>query len=159
MVSEGLESKETKPFCSNIRSQRQEAFTISSATPLPRKWMVPFTQPPVIKQTYLITYLSLYPPMGACEPPGSRIPKLEGSHFPSIDSLFIPVEGIEKLLSNLNVTKAYSVDTSPLPIWGWSDVRECGLVGLDPQDRHLESLFSVAWCCQPHWMGHRQWAP
>ena len=56
--------------------------------------------------------------MGAWEPPGSRIPKLEGSQFPSIDSLSIQVDSIEKLLSSLNVTKAYSTDPSPLPIWG-----------------------------------------
>ena len=68
------------------------------------------------KQTYLITNLSLYAPIGAWEPPGSRIPKLEGSGFPSIDSLSIQVDSIEKLLSSLNVTKAYSTDPSPLPI-------------------------------------------
>ena len=56
--------------------------------------------------------------MGAWEPPGSTIPKLEASHFPSIDSLSIRMESIEKLLSSLHVTKAYSADPSPLPIWG-----------------------------------------
>ena len=44
--------------------------------------------------------------MGAWEPLGSMIPKLEGPQFPSIDSLSIWVEAIEKLLSNLNVTMA-----------------------------------------------------
>ena len=44
------------------------------------------------------------------EPPGSTIPKLEGPRFPSIDSLPIRVEGVQKLLSNLNVTKASGPD-------------------------------------------------
>ena len=92
--------------------------------------------------------------MGAREPPGSRIPKLEGSDSPSIYSLMsIWVEGIEKLVSNLNVTKACSAEPSPLPIWGWSDVRKCGLVALDPQDRDTWRAHVQCSLVLPHAIG------
>ena len=56
--------------------------------------------------------------MGAWEPFVSTIPRLEGSQFSFIVSLSIRVESTEKPLSSLNVTKAYSADPSPRPIWG-----------------------------------------
>ena len=38
-----------------------------------------------------------------------------------------------------------------------SDVNKCGLAGIDPLDRDAwRAVFNIAWCCQPHRMGHGQ---
>ena len=37
------------------------------------------------------------------------------------------------------------------------DVNKCGLAGVDTLDKvHGEPVFDIAWCCQPHRMGHGQ---
>ena len=95
------------------------------------------------KQTYLITNLSLYSPIGAWEPPGYKIPKLEGLQFPSIESLHIRVESIDKLLSSLNESKAYSADPSPLPIWGQVMSINVACLALTPHMTETEPVFHV----------------
>ena len=103
VLLEGLESNDTKPFWRYIKSQRQDAFGIS-----PLKLNGTLHSDPREKANILNNqFKSVFTPR---EPPGSTFPKLEGPRFPSIDSLSIQVEGVQKLLSNLNVTKASGPD-------------------------------------------------
>ena len=100
---EGLESKDTKPFWRYIKSQRQDAFGIS-----PLKLNGTLHSDPREKANILNNqFKSVSTPQ---EPPGSNVPKLEGLRFPSKDSLSIRVEGVQKILSNLNVTNASGPD-------------------------------------------------
>ena len=100
VLLEGLESNDPKPFWHYIKSQRQDAFGIS-----PVKLNGTLHSDPREKANN--QFKSVFTTR---EPPGSTIPKLEVPRFPSIDSLSIRVEGVQKLLSNLNVTKASDPD-------------------------------------------------
>ena len=105
MLQLGLDQGDTKPFWKYVRAQRQDNIgvapfldngvlhtdSLSKACILNKQFVSVFTREEV-----------------------TDIPKLHGPNYPDITDLGISTEGVEKLLSNLNVSKASGPDLIPL---------------------------------------------
>ena len=104
MLQLGLDQGDTKPFWKYVRAQRQDNVgvaplldngvlhtdSLSKACILNKQFVSVFTREEV-----------------------TDIPKLHGPNYPDITDLGISTEGVEKLLSNLNVSKASGPDLIP----------------------------------------------
>ena len=102
----------------------------------------------------------------------SVAPKTESKHPQSHNSKNFGIKDITSVLHSVGADMIWTYTTCHVlykiclrPRKTWSecvktDISDCGLTGVDSQDRcakmHGETVFGLAWCCQPHWMGHGQ---
>ena len=103
ILMDSLENKDPKPFWRYIKAKKQDVLGVSplkvgcnlfsdakaKATILNDQFKSVFTEP---------------------QEPGPNVPHLEGPKFPSIEPIEISVQGVQKLMSRLNVKKASGPD-------------------------------------------------
>ena len=102
-----LDSGDSKPFWKYIKSQRQDSVGVSPLKSGGRLFSDSLDKAEILNTQFISVFT---------KEDSSFIPKLFGPNYPTIDPLIINQNGVEKLLSGLNPSKAAGPDQIPCRI-------------------------------------------